>query len=328
VASILPSPAEVRDAASRLSGLVVHTPLIPSPGLSAVAGGEVMLKLESEQTGGSFKLRGALNALLMLPDAVRAKGVVAASAGNHGIGIAIAAERLGIAATVYVPATAPHVKREKIAQHGARVDASQPHYDAAEAEARRAAARTGATYVGPCTGRTLLAGAGTVAKEILDDAPNVATVIVGVGGAGLAGGIGGYLRGTAPAIRIIGAQAKHTNAMTLALASGKPTDIPDLPTLADGLAGLVDAEMLQQAEAALDGIVTVDEAAIASAIAWMHEAHDLRVEGSGAVGVAAVRTGALKPRAFPAVIIVSGRNIDEDRWRSILRSDTSQGTNR
>lgn len=316
--SILPSPAEVRDAATRIAGQVVHTPLIPSPGLSVIAGGEVLLKLENEQHGGSFKIRGALNALLALAPDARRRGVVASSAGNHGIGIAMAAASLEMPATVFVPSTAPAVKRDRIAALGARVDASQPSYDAAESAAKRYAAAHGATFVSPCTGRALLAGAGTVAKEILDDAPNVGTIVVSVGGGGLAGGVGGYVRGIAPGVRILGAQALRTNAMSLALRSGKPTDIPDLRTLADGLAGLVDAEMLAQGQASLDGIVTVDEDDIAETIAWFHREHGLTVEGSGAAGVAAVRAGALRPKAFPVAIVVSGKNIDADRWRALV----------
>ena len=172
--SILPTPAEVRAAAARIASHVVRTPLIPSPGLSAIAGGEVLLKLECDQHGGSFKLRGALNALLSLTPAERARGVVASSAGNHGIGVAMAAELLQVPATIFVPATAPAVKREKIAARGARVDASCASYDAAESAARAHAAATGATFVSPCTGRALLAGAGTVGAEILDDLPSEA----------------------------------------------------------------------------------------------------------------------------------------------------------
>lgn len=317
--AILPTPTEVRAAAVRIADAVTHTPLIPSPALSAIAGGEVLLKLECEQVSGSFKIRGALNALLALTPEQRARGVVASSAGNHGRGIAMAAERLGVAATVFVPSSAPAIKRDGIAAHGARVDATSAGYDAAETAARRFAVAAGATFVSPCTGRTLLAGAGTVAKEVLDDLPTLRTIIVCVGGGGLAGGIGGYLRGMAPAVRILGAQSVRTNAMALALASGKPTDIPDLPTLADGLAGLVDAEMLAQGQAALDAIATVEEDAIADAIAWSHREHGLTVEGAGAVGIAALRSGRLKPQAFPVVVVVSGRNIDPEKHERLLR---------
>ena len=323
-ASILPTADEVRAAAARLDGRVERTPLVASPELSAIAGGEVLLKLECLQDGGSFKLRGALHAMLALDDAARARGVVASSAGNHGIGIAMAAARLGVPATVFVPASAPAVKREKIAARGATVIATEPSYDAAEAAARAFATATGATFVSPCTGRTLLAGAGTVALEVMTTRPDVATLVVCVGGGGLAGGVGGYLRDAAPAVRIVGAQSVRTNAMSLALASGRATDIPDLPTLADGLAGLVDAEMLAQGQAALDAIVTVEEEEIAEAIRWLHTAHGVRVEGSGAVGVAALRSGRLRPEAFPVAVTVSGANIDAARWAAIV-GDASAG---
>lgn len=315
---ILPTPNEVREAAARIASVVTHTPLIPSPALSAIAGGEVLLKLECMQVSGSFKIRGALNALLMLTPEQRARGVVASSAGNHGRGIAMAAERLGVVATVFVPSTAPAIKRDGIAAHGATVNATNPNYDAAEAAARRHASSTGATFVGPCTGRTLLAGAGTVALEVLSDLPALRTMVVCVGGGGLVGGIGGYLRGVAPAVRILGAQSVRTNAMTLALASGVPADIPDLPTLADGLAGLVDAEMLAQGQAALDAMVAVEEEAIAEAIGWSYREHGLTVEGAGAVGIAAIRSGRLTLQAFPAVVVVSGANMDAAKWRGIV----------
>jgi len=314
----LPSPLEVRAAASRIANGITRTPLVPSSGLSAIAGGEVFLKLECRQQGGSFKLRGALHALLSLSPDERARGVVAASAGNHGRGIAMAAERRGISATIFVPSNAPMIKREGIASHGARVDATAASYDDAERAARAHAKETGASWVGPCTGRALLAGAGTVALEILDDLPTLRTVIVPVGGGGLVGGMAGFLRGAAPGVRILGAQSVRTNAMALALASGRPTEIPDAPTLADGLAGLVDEEMLAQGQAALDAITAVEEEEIADAIVWLHREHGLTVEGSGAVGVAALRAGRLAPQGFPVAVVVSGANIDRAKHDALL----------
>jgi threonine dehydratase len=316
---ILPSAREVREAQARIMPFVKRTPLIHSAALTSLVGGDVYLKLECRQDGGSFKLRGALNALLTLSDAERAAGVVASSAGNHGIGVAMAAERLGIRATLFVPATAPAVKREKIAARGAIVDASQPNYDAAEDAARAFSARTGATFVSPCTGRALLAGAGTVALEMFEDLPTLRSLVVCVGGGGLVGGIGGYVRDAAAGARILGAQSIRTNAMALALEQGHAVDIPDLPTLADGLAGRVDDEMYSQGRAALDGIVTVSEEAIAESIRFLHEAHGLVVEGSGAVGVAALRSGALKPQAFPVGVTISGANIDATAWDNLVR---------
>ncbi|MDH5234961.1 MAG: threonine/serine dehydratase [Gemmatimonadota bacterium] len=315
---ILPTPREVREAAARIAGGITRTPLMRSPALSALVGGDVYLKLENRQVGGSFKVRGALNALHMLSADERARGVVASSAGNHGLGIALAAKALGVDALVFVPSTAPQVKLAGIVAHGARIDASEPDYDAAERAARAHARETDATFLGPCTGRPLLAGAGTVALEIMEDLPNVGTVIVCVGGGGLVSGMAGFIRGTASGVRIIGAQGIRTNAMTLALASGRATDIPSLPTLADGLAGLVDDEMLAQGQAALDAIVTVEEEEIADAIAWLHREHGLVVEGSGAVGVAALRTGRLKPQAFPVAMTISGGNIDPAKHDALV----------
>ena len=315
---ILPSAHEVRDAYARIAPFVKRTPMILSRELSDSLGGEVYLKLECQQDGGSFKLRGALNALLALTAAERSAGVVASSAGNHGIGVAMAAERLGIRATIFVPATAPSVKRKKIAARGATVDSSHPSYDAAEDAAREFAARTGATFVSPCTGRALLAGAGTVALEMFADVPTLRTLVVCVGGGGLVGGIGGFVREAAAGARILGAQSERTNAMALALAQGHAVDIPDLPTLADGLAGRVDDEMYRQGKAALDAIATVDEDAISEAIQWLHTAHNQMVEGSGAVGVAALRSGRLKPQAFPVGVTISGANIDHDRWLRLI----------
>jgi threonine dehydratase len=315
---ILPTPKDVRDAAVRIAGVVTRTPLVPAAELSALAGGEVFLKLECLQVGGSFKIRGALNALLSLSKEERARGVVASSAGNHGRGIAIAAQKLGVRATVFVPSTAPAVKRDGIAASGATVDASQPTYDDAERAARETAARTGATFVSPCTGKPLLAGAGTVALEILEDLPTLRGVVVCVGGGGLVGGMGGFLKGAAAGVRVLGAQSVRTNAMALALAKGEATDIPDQPTLADGLAGLVDDEMFAQGRAALDAIVTVEETAIADAIRWAHRSMGLTVEGAGAVGIAAIRARRLNPRGFPLAVTVSGANIDPAKHAEIV----------
>ena len=150
---LLPSAREVRAAASRLTGLVRRTPTKHSPGLSALCGGDVFLKLECLQESGSFKLRGAMHALLSLSDDQRAAGVVASSAGNHGLGVAVAAARLGVRATIFIPATAPSVKRSGIVAAGATVHATEPNYDAAEVAARAHARATGATFLSPCTGR-------------------------------------------------------------------------------------------------------------------------------------------------------------------------------
>src|SRR5919199_1799982 len=180
---------------------------------SDLPGGDVSLKLENEQLTGSFKLRGALNALAALPDDVRKRGVVASSAGNRGLGVAYAARELGVPATIYVPSTAPKVKRDGIARLGATLDVTQPHYDAAMVAAKAFAARRGLTFINPCLGDALLAGQGTVGLEILSELPDVASVVVPVGGGGLLGGIASIVRRLAPEVCIHGAQSVNTAAM-------------------------------------------------------------------------------------------------------------------
>lgn len=313
---ILPAAPDVLAAASRLRGLVQRTPCSHSAPLSARSGAEAYLKWENQQVTGSFKLRGAFNALLALPLEDRRRGVVVASAGNHGLGIAHAARTLGMHARAYLPATAPSVKRDGITSMGAEVDASQPDYDAAHEAAVACAEREGMTFVSPCAGQPLLAGQGTVGLEILEDLPRVRTLVVPVGGGGLAGGIAVLVRAVAPHVRIVGAQSELTNAMAASLASGRRTTIPVVPTLADGLAGQVDDEGVLIGRFALDEIVVVSEQEIAESMLWLARMHAARVEGSGAVGVAAL----LSRGGWdgPVAAIVSGGNVDQRLWREIV----------
>ena len=314
----LVSAKQVRDAAERVRDVVRRTPLRHSRALSRAAGVECWLKLECEQHTGSFKLRGAYNALARIPSSERARGVVTSSAGNHGLGVARAAREFGIAALIFVPSTAPAVKRDGIARLGAAVDTSSPDYDAAMVAALAHAARTGAHFVNPCAGEALLAGQGTVAVEILDELPSLESIVVPVGGGGLLGGIASYLREVAPHVRILGAQSEHTNAMARSLAAGRIVDIGHEPTLAEGLAGAIDAEGLAIGRAGLDGIVEVSEEAIAGAIRWLAVEEGLTVEGSGAVGVAALLAGALGAPRGPLVAVISGGNIDAARHAGIV----------
>jgi threonine dehydratase len=315
---MLPPATEVLAAAHRLRGVVERTPLLPSTALSARAGGEVFLKCENRQRTGSFKIRGAYNALATLAPDARARGVVASSAGNHGLGLAWAAKQLGVRVKVFVPASAPAVKREGIASLGAEVDASQPDYDAAHHVAEVYARDQAMPFVNPCAGDAVLAGQGTVGLEILEERPDTATLIVPVGGGGLVGGIAALVRAVTPGVRIVGVQSAKTNAMAASLAAGRRVNVPVPPTLADGLAGQIDDEALEIGRAALDDMLTVTEQEIAAAIAWLSHEHDMRVEGSGAVGVAALLHDRVPTLAFPTVVVVSGGNIDDLRWRAIV----------
>lgn len=285
--------------------------MIRSDGLSRIAGVEVHLKLENEQRTGSFKLRGATNAVASLTDDERRRGVVASSAGNHGLGVANAAREFGVRATVFIPRTAPRVKREGIAALGATVVDDHPHYDAAMEAAIAFATKHGCRFINPCAGDDLLAGQGTVALEVLADAPGMRTFVVSVGGGGLLGGCASLLRDRAASVAIVGAQSENTAAMARSLAADRLIEIENLPTIAEGLAGQIDEYGLALGRAGLDAIMTVSEADIGRAMRWLLGEHDLRVEGAGAAGVAAILSGTLRP-AGQTVVVVSGGNVDDE----------------
>jgi len=311
-------PTDVLAASARIHELVRPTPLVRSVALSEIVGGDVYLKLENEQITGSFKLRGAVNAIAALTPDVRARGVVVSSAGNHGLGIAYAARYFKIPATVFVPRPAPQVKRDGIAALGATLDCTEPHYDAAMGAAMAFAEESGATFINPCFGAALIAGQGTVALEILSELPNMASLVVNVGGGGLLAGCASLVRPLLPSARIVGAQSEKTAAMARSMAAGRVVDIEDEGTLADGLAGQIDEAGLEIGRHALDEIATVTEEQIAATIAWLWHQHGARVEGAGAAATAAVLHRAVAPLPTPAAIIVSGGNIDATKFEQIV----------
>lgn len=310
-------PEAVEAAAKRISRHIKRTRLVHSEPLSRIAKGDVYLKLENEQITGSFKPRGAFNALATLTPEQQKRGVVASSAGNHGLGVAAAAKALGLRAKVYVPRNAPEVKKSGIRALGAELDDGQPDYDAAMDAAKAFGRETGRAYINPCLGDELLAGQGTVALEIVDELPTLKSLVVNVGGGGLLGGCGSWLRRKRPDVRIYGAQSVNTAAMSKSLAAKKVVPIPPVETLADGLAGLIDEDAFDIGVNTLDRIVTLTEAEIADAIRWLAEHHDAKVEGAGACGVGAVLTRKLEPET-PCAIVVSGANIDDVKWRAIV----------
>ncbi|HVE77462.1 MAG TPA: pyridoxal-phosphate dependent enzyme [Gemmatimonadaceae bacterium] len=315
----LPSAVAVFAAAKRIRPLLAATPLRHSHGLSEAAGVEVFLKPEHEQRTGSFKARGALNTLAVMSADERARGIVAVSAGNHGLGIAYAARQFRAPATIFVPSTAPRIKRDGIAALGARVDATSADYDRAHDAAIAYARQHGRYYVDPCLGAPLIAGQGTVGLEILEELPETRTIVVSVGGGGLAAGVGSIVRRAAPDIRIIGVQGDRTQAAARALEAGRVVDVPVVPTLADGLTGQIDVEAFENVREVVDRIVIVSEEEIAAAIAWMYRESEGVAEGAGAVGVAAVLGGRLGRVEGPVVVIVSGGNIDPDVHERVLR---------
>ena len=320
-AHAFPALADVRAAARRLRGVARRTPLERSAWLSDAAGTEVWLKLETQQRTGSFKLRGAYNAVAVLSAGERARGLVTASAGNHGQGVALAAALAGVRATVFVPADAPEAKRRRIARWGAELRLVDGGYDDAHHAAEAWAAETGAPFINAFSDFAVVAGQGTVGLEIVEDLPGVRTVVAPVGGGGLIGGIGIVMRAAAGRVRVLGAQTEETRAMHDSLAAGRVVSPPYGPTLCEGLSGDVDERGLALAARVVDGIALVSEAAVRRAMRLLFDEEGIVAEGSAAVGVAALLEGALGEIEGPAALVLSGGNVDGARLAPILAGE-------
>ena len=312
----------MRAAADRLRTVLEPSRLIRASALSDAFGVEVFYKCEFENPTGSFKVRGAYNVLASMSPEDRAKGVVASSAGNHGLGVAYAAHAFSVPAMLYVPSTAPQVKKDGIRALGATVNEEQPDYDAAMVVAKVHGQEHGIRFINPCVGIDLLAGQGTVALEVLEQCPTVATVAICTGGGGLLGGMGVVLRALAPNVRVIGTQSVETAAMTKSIAAGHVVPIPSTPTLADGLAGLIDEDGLHIGQYCADEMVLVSEDEIGETIAWLWRTDDFVIEGAGAVTVAALRHGRIAEPKGPIVLLLSGRNIDPGKHSALLAKHT------
>jgi threonine dehydratase len=315
---ILPSLAAVEAAAVRLQGVLPPSRCVRSDLLSATTGQEVFLKLELENPTGSFKVRGAYNVIAGLTDEERRRGVVASSAGNHALGVAHAAKSFDTPAMLYVPCTAPQVKKDGIRALGATVNDDAADYDVAMVMAKAHAEREGIRFINPCLGVDLLAGQGTVALELLQQLPDVCTVIICTGGGGLLGGMGAVLRTLAPHVRIVGVQSVETAAMQRSVAAGHVVDTPVTPTLADGLSGQIDDDALYIGQSCADELVLVTEDELGETIAWLHRTTGMAVEGAGAVTIAALRHDRIPDLIGPIVALVSGRNIDPARLQQLL----------
>lgn len=323
----MPGINDVRAAAERIAPFVSPTPLLRSAWLSDLTGGDVWLKLEFVQTTGSFKLRGAINALAVLKARDATARVVTASAGNHGIAVAWAAARLGLQARVYLPATAPAAKRQALAHLGAELlDARS--YDDAEGQAR-ADARSGLTYISPYNHPDVIAGAGTVALEMLTDHPDLDVLIAPLGGGGLLSGAAivarssiaasGSSRGP-QALLIVGAEADASPVFTSALRAGRPVTVHVHPTLADGLAGNMEptSRTFEIVRDLVDRVVLVKESSIEDAMRGLIAYERLIVEGAAATAVGAFLQGGLDLAGRRIGVILSGRNVDVDVIRRIL----------
>jgi threonine dehydratase len=298
---IAPTLADIQEARERLRGIAEETPIYLSETFSRRVGREVRLKAENLQRTGAFKVRGAVNKLTTLSPEERAAGVVAASAGNHGQAVAWAARQLGIRATIFVPVTAPMAKVQACRNYGAATEmAGEDFEDALDAAIAHVDA-TGGTFIHPYEDQLVVAGQGTIGLELLDQEPDVGTVLIPIGGGGLALGIATALRALKPEVRIVGVRAGV-----------------DGYTIADGIAVKVpSAFTMPLLEELLDDIVAVSDEQISEAIVLLLERAKLVVEGAGAVGVAALLAGK-DGGTGTAVPILSGGNIDPTMLISVM----------
>jgi threonine dehydratase len=309
-----PTLADFEDAAAVLEGVISHTPLDESLHLSEVLGVPVHLKLENLQRTGSFKIRGATYRLSRLTAEERARGVVAASAGNHAQGVALAAKALGIPATIFMPLGVPVPKLLATRGYGADVVLEGATVETPLRLAAEFAERTGAVFIHPFDHPDVIAGQGTLGLELMDDLPDVETIVLGIGGGGLIAGVAAAVKARAAAegrtVRIIGVQAENSAAYPPSLAAGHPIDVATLPTIADGIAvarpGDLPFEIIRDL---VDEIVTVSEDDIARALLVLLERAKQVVEPAGAVGVAAILAGKITATG-PTLTVLSGGNID------------------
>jgi threonine dehydratase len=306
----LVSGADVEAAAALLQDVVRHTPLWHSRGLADRVGGPVFLKCENLQRTGSFKIRGAYTRISRLTDAERARGVVAASAGNHAQGVALAARLLGCSATVFMPVAAPLPKVAATRSYGARIQLVGQTLTEALAAAAEYAERTGAIFIHPFEHPDIIAGQGTVGLEVLEQCPDVATIVVSAGGGGLLGGIAAAVKDRRPDVRVVAVQAEGAAAFPDSLAAGRPVPLASMSTMADGIAVASPGELtLAHCAQLVDEVRTVTEEDLSRALLFCLERSKLVIEPAGVAAVAAVLAD---PEAFPppVVAVVSGGNID------------------
>ncbi len=297
-----PTLADVQEARQRLLGIAEETPIYLSESFSRRCGREVRLKAENLQRTGSFKVRGAVNKLSTLSADERAGGVVAASAGNHGQAVAWAARELGMAATIYVPQDAPMAKVEACRNYGAKTVMTGAYFEDAMAAALQHVEETGGTFIHPYEDQLVIAGQGTIGLELLEQEPDLGTVLIPIGGGGLATGIATTLRALRPEVRLVGVQAGLEGY-----------------TIADGIAVKVPSDFtMPLLEDLLDDIVAVSDEEISEAIVLLLERAKLVVEGAGAVGVAALLAGKAGGSGT-AIPVLSGGNIDPTMLISVMR---------
>ncbi len=313
---------DILSAQGRVQPYLFRTPLRQSFLLSERTGASVFLKMENWQVTGSFKPRGALNRMGLLDEAERARGVVTASAGNHALGVGYAARVLSIApATIFVPRTAPRAKLDKLAEFPVEVRPVGETYDDAHHAAEAYQRETGATFIHAYDDARTVAGQGTIGLEILQDLPDVDAILVPVGGGGLIAGIAIAAKTLAPECKVLAVQPAASPALRDSLRDGKCyEEYPAGPTLCDGLAGGIGKICYEVAHdlGLVDDVVIVEEDEVRAAIRALMETQQIVVEGSGAVGIAALLAGKVNLGGRKVAVVLSGGNIDIANLRSLI----------
>jgi len=325
--SSMVSLAEIQAASLLLEGKVIRTPLVYSPTFSEMTGGEVYLKLETMQKAGSFKVRGAANRIFGKRSEIGKRGVIAASAGNHAQGVAVAASMAGVAATIVMPEWVSLAKQEATVGYGARVILRGGSLEESIAHAMQAALDEEMTFIHPYDDPLVIAGQGTIGLEILEDLPNVDLVIVPVGGGGLISGIASAVKSARPGTRVVGVQAAACPSAAEALRRGGPVEVGAGPTIADGIrvkrTGDHTYPVLRDC---VSSVVLVDEEAITSAMLQLLERKKVLSEGAGAAPLAALLSGVVPlAQGEKVALVISGGNVDTFLLERILKKGLYSG---
>lgn len=312
--------ADIRIARERIASNIERTPTVLSQSLSERIGIPVYLKLEHRQTTGSFKLRGASNAVASLNAEEKARGVVAASTGNHGRALAHAAKLEGMRAVICMSQLVPGNKLDEIRRLGAEIRIVGNSQDDAQQEVERLVTQEGLVMLPPFDHPSIIAGQGTLGLEMIEQVPDAALVLVPLSGGGLAAGIAAAVKGVSPRTKVIGVSMARGAAMKASLDAGRPVLVEELPTLADSLGGGIGLDnqlTFAMCRDLLDDVVLLSEDEIAAGIRYAYAQEREIVEGAGAVGIAALLAGKVKVNG-PVVLILSGRNIDMELHRTIV----------
>ena len=302
---------DVRRARNVIADLAIRTPIVPARSLGQPADCEILLKAENLQRAGSFKVRGAVNKIVALSDQQKAKGVIAASAGNHAQGVALAAANFGIPCTIVMPSGASIPKVEATRGYGATVILHGDDFDQAQRYARRVVRESGMTLIHAFDDPAIIAGQGTIGLELLEQVEDVDTVVVPVGGGGLISGIGLAIKESVPGIRLVGVQAEASTAVVDSHKAGRRITVKGQATVADGISvGSPGRITLPLVSRYVDDLVVVGEEEITEAMMLLLERCKLLVEGAGAVGLAAVLSGKVQVDGEKVAIVLSGGNVD------------------